>query len=96
MDAVRATLPRLVEFGGARFRLLELEGELIAHAATCPHWLGPLGDAPVVDGCVRCPWHNYQFDIRTGASTDGRGLALAPAPRVSVEQGQVLLLPTGA
>lgn len=93
IDDLRATLPRLVTFGGERFRLIELEGQLIAHAATCPHWLGPLGDGPVVDGCIRCPWHGYGFDVRTGASSDGRGLALAPAPRVSVEQGEVILFP---
>lgn len=91
VESVRATLPRLVEFGGERFRLLELDGRLIAHAATCPHWLGPLGAAPVVDGCIRCPWHDYAFDVLTGASTDGRGLALAPAPRVLVEQGDVVV-----
>ena len=93
IDDVQATLPRLITFGGERFRLIELEGQLIAHAATCPHWLGPLGDAAVVDGCIRCPWHDYAFDVRTGASSDGRGLALAPAPRVSVEQGDVILSP---
>jgi nitrite reductase/ring-hydroxylating ferredoxin subunit len=91
VESVRATLPRLFEFGGERFRLLELYGRLIAHAATCPHWLGPLGAVPVVDGCIRCPWHDYAFDVLTGASTDGRGLALASPPRVLVEQGDVVI-----
>lgn len=91
LSALLTTLPRLVEFGGERFRLLALEGEVIAHAATCPHWLGPLDDAPVEDGCIRCPWHDYRFDIRTGASADGRGLTLARAPQVSVDQGDVIL-----
>jgi nitrite reductase/ring-hydroxylating ferredoxin subunit len=91
VEAVRATLPRLVEVGGERFRLLELDGQLIAHAATCPHWLGPLGAAPVVDGCIRCPWHDYAFDVLTGASTDGRGLSLSPAPQVLLERGDVVI-----
>ena len=29
--------------------------------------LGPLEEAAVEDGCVRCPWHGYRFDLRTGA-----------------------------
>jgi nitrite reductase/ring-hydroxylating ferredoxin subunit len=33
----------------------------------CPHFGGPLDDAPVDDrGIVTCPWHGYRFDVRTG------------------------------
>jgi nitrite reductase/ring-hydroxylating ferredoxin subunit len=90
---VRARLPLVVELGGERFRLLDLDGALVAHAATCPHWLGPLADATLRDGCVTCPWHGYRFDVRTGASADGRGLRLAPAPSVVIERGRVVLHP---
>jgi nitrite reductase/ring-hydroxylating ferredoxin subunit len=95
IDDVRAQLPKLVEFGGKTFRLVEIDNQLVAHAAWCPHWLGPLDQAPVADGCVRCPWHGYLFDVRTGASADGRGLRLAAAPQVHVDSatGQVTLLP---
>ncbi|MBM4244285.1 MAG: Rieske 2Fe-2S domain-containing protein [Deltaproteobacteria bacterium] len=89
--AVRARVPFLVELGGRPFRVLELDGDLVAHAATCPHRLGPLGQAPVRDGCVTCPWHGYRFDVRTGASADGRRLRLATAPQVSLEGGRVVL-----
>lgn len=50
----------MVTFAGARFRIVELDGALVANAATCPHWSGPLDEAPVLDGCVRCPWHGYR------------------------------------
>ena len=90
---VRARLPLLAEVGGARFRLLEVDGAIVAHATTCPHWLGPLEDAAVHDGCITCPWHGYRFDVRTGASADGRGLRLGAAPRVAIERGRVVLRP---
>lgn len=93
IDDVRARLPLVVTFGGERFRIVEIDAALVAHAATCPHWLGPLGDAPVIDGAVRCPWHGYAFDVRTSASCDGRGLQLATPPRVSVDNGVVVLSP---
>jgi nitrite reductase/ring-hydroxylating ferredoxin subunit len=93
LAAVRARAPFVVELGGRAFRVLELDGELVAHAATCPHWLGPLDRVPVRDGCVTCPWHGYRFDVRTGASADGRRLALAPAPRIAIADGRVVLLP---
>lgn len=92
-EAVRAALPRLVEVGGERFRIIEVEGELVVHAATCPHWLGPLDGAEVEDGCVRCPWHDYRFDVRTGESRDGRGLTLATPPSLVLIDGQLTLVP---
>ena len=90
-EAVRAATPMVVTFGGARFRIVELGGGLIAHAAACPHWLGPLDGVPVQNGVIRCPWHGYVFDIRTGRSCDGHDLRLEPAPNISVENGWVFL-----
>lgn len=93
LDAVRARLPLTVRFGGQRFRIIEVDGVLTVHSATCPHWLGPLDAAPLVDGCVRCPWHGYHFDVRSGLSADGRGLRLATPPRLEIRDGQVELRP---
>ena len=75
----------MAELAGERIRVVELGGELVAHATRCPHWLGPLEDAPLEDGCVSCPWHGYRFDVRTGRSADGRRLRLAPAARIEVD-----------
>jgi nitrite reductase/ring-hydroxylating ferredoxin subunit len=85
LDGVRDRLPLLVELGGRPFRVLELDGQLVAHATTCPHMLGPLDDTTLEDGCVRCPWHGYRFDVRSGQSSDGRGFRLAPAPTVRID-----------
>jgi nitrite reductase/ring-hydroxylating ferredoxin subunit len=87
IDAVRARAPFVVSFAGERVRIVEVDGALVAYAATCPHWLAPLDDAPVSDGAVVCPWHGYAFDVRSGKSCDGRGLRLAPAPRIVVADG---------
>ncbi len=78
-------LPLLIEFGGHRFRLVELGGRPVAHSVECPHWLGPLAECPIDDGVVICPWHGYGFDVETGRSTQGRSLRLRPAPRVELD-----------
>jgi nitrite reductase/ring-hydroxylating ferredoxin subunit len=75
-------LPRIVEAHGRSYRLVELEGRVYAHTTVCPHLLGPLEDAEIEDGALRCPWHGYRFDLRTGCSLEGRRLRLPPAPRV--------------
>lgn len=88
--AVRAALPLAFEFGGAAFRLVNVDGGLVAHSAVCPHWLGPLDDVPVVDGAVRCPWHGYVFDVASGACAAHPRLALAPAPAIALVDGRVV------
>lgn len=95
ISMLRARLPLMVDLGGERFRMLELDGEIVVHGATCPHWLAPLDDAPVSGGIVRCPWHGYRFDARTGCSADGRALRLARPPRLVVEDGSASLHPPG-
>ena len=84
---LRAALPLVVEFGGRPFRIVELaDGAIVAHSTRCPHWLGPLDAASLEDGCVvRCPWHGWRFDVRTGASADGRALRLAEAPEIVID-----------
>jgi nitrite reductase/ring-hydroxylating ferredoxin subunit len=97
LSELRRQMPLLVEVDGEPFRILDIDGALVAHATTCPHWLGPLGEAMPVNGILRCPWHGYLFDLRTGQSADGRGYKLAPAPRIVVDPvtGEVILTPCG-
>jgi nitrite reductase/ring-hydroxylating ferredoxin subunit len=82
----------LVEHGGRRWRLVRLDERLVAFEARCPHWLGPLDDAPVRDGIVTCPWHGYAFDLRTGECTTGQACRLRPARPVAIRDGRAVLL----
>lgn len=86
IEAVEARLPFVFELGGKRFRLIRHEGELIAHAADCPHMLGPLDEAEIVDGAVTCPWHGYVFDVQTGAARTGQACRLATSPKIEVTE----------
>ncbi len=86
-------LPMDVELGGRRFRVVSIDGRVVAYDLVCPHLGGPLGEGRL-DGCEAvCPWHGYRFDVRTGASCDGRSLRLAPAPVVEINacEGDVRL-----
>ena len=98
LSELRRRLPLLVDFDGEEFRIVAMaDGRLLAHATTCPHWLGPLAEAEPENGVLRCPSHGYRFDMRTGESAEGRGYRLAPAPLVAVDPvtGEVSLLPPG-
>lgn len=82
--SVRSRAPFVIEIAGRKFRIVEHGGELLAHAVLCPHRGGPLSEVAVEEGCVRCPWHGYRFDVRSGLSTDGKALRLGAAPQVRV------------
>jgi nitrite reductase/ring-hydroxylating ferredoxin subunit len=85
LEELRARVPLIVEFGRRRFRIVADADELVLHACDCPHMFGPLDEARVEDGRLRCPWHGYEFELRGGASADGRGLRLRSAPRLLVD-----------
>jgi nitrite reductase/ring-hydroxylating ferredoxin subunit len=72
LDALRTRLPLLVDLAGDRFRVLEHEGRLLAHAAVCPHLGGPLEEAALEAGAVVCPWHGYRFDCASGRVPQGQ------------------------
>ena len=40
-----------------------------------PFEWGPLGEGKIVDGCITCPWHGFQYRPQDGCTCDGvRGL----------------------
>ena len=71
-------LPLVVLVEGKSICVREVETQLIAHQALCPHQLGPLSDASCLqEGMVTCPWHGYRFDPVTGKSLDEKRLSIA-------------------
>jgi nitrite reductase (NADH) small subunit len=46
--------------------LFNVEGTFYALDGVCPHQGGPLGKGALSGCLVTCPWHGWQFDVRTG------------------------------
>ena len=99
LDAsITASLPQTVTLSGRRFVLNRLDGvdadeigQWVVYPAQCPHQLGSLEGAPLVDGIVRCPWHGYEFDVRTGACISGSHCQFGRMPKVAEQAGTVTL-----
>ncbi len=62
----RALVVRLPS--GKRVAVFRHEGQLSAISNACAHQNGPLGEGRIIDCLVTCPWHGFQYDVRTGCS----------------------------
>jgi nitrite reductase/ring-hydroxylating ferredoxin subunit len=61
----------VVPADGERIAVFRNGASLSAIVNVCAHQNGPLGEGRIIDGCVTCPWHGFQFRPEDGC---------APAP----------------
>ncbi len=59
---------RVVTAGGERIAVFKYGNCVSAISNVCRHQNGPLGEGKILDGCVTCPWHGYQYLPDSGAS----------------------------
>jgi 3-phenylpropionate/trans-cinnamate dioxygenase ferredoxin subunit len=100
---------RLVDVRGRAIVVFNVNGEFFALANRCPHQGGSLAQGHLVGlieasepGCyrysrrgeiIRCPWHGWEFDLRTGKSwcepqrVRARQFAVSVAPGAKVVEG---------
>lgn len=55
-----------VEVDGKQLALHHTEGEYFVTDNVCTHQYALLSDGYLEDGCIECPLHQAQFDLRTG------------------------------
>lgn len=81
---------RVVTVGGERVAIFRHGGKISAVSNVCRHQGGPLGEGKIIDGCITCPWHGYQYDPETGTSPppyDDR----VPVYETSIADGKVMV-----
>lgn len=86
---------KVVTLNGENIAIFKYDGKLSAINNVCKHQNGPLGEGKVIDGCVTCPWHGYQYEPHNGSSPppftekvstyalrlDGEKVFVDPAPK---------------
>ena len=55
-----------MEISGQSIAFFNVEGDIYAIENHCLHRGGPLGDGHLEGTLVTCPWHAWQFDVKTG------------------------------
>ena len=59
---------KIVFAGGERIAVFRYDEKLSAVSNVCKHQNGPLGEGKIVDGCITCPWHGYQYKPEDGCA----------------------------
>lgn len=94
--AAAASLPekrgRTFPVGGERIAVFRYDGKVSAISNLCRHQNGPLGEGRIVDGCVVCPWHGFQYRPHDGASPPPFADKVATY-RIKIEAGRLLVDP---
>ena len=68
------------------------ENKVSAVSNLCRHQQGPLSEGKVIDGCITCPWHGWQYKPEDGCSPPPFEEKI-PTFRVRIEAGVVLVHP---
>jgi len=106
VDEIPAGARKIVEIAGRSIGVFNVNGEYFALLNRCPHQAGPLCKGNVhgflksgavgeydysrPGEIVRCPWHGWEFDVRTGQSWFDPTLVRVRRYEVSVEPGAAL------
>ena len=92
-DAIAEGRAIVVPVSGAEsVAIFRADGKLSAVTNLCAHQNGPLGEGAVVDGCIACPWHGYQYRLADGCAPPPYTEKLATF-RLKLEGRTVLLDP---
>ncbi len=71
VEEIEDGLAKMAIINKERIAVFKYDGKLSAVHNVCKHQMGPLGEGRVIDGCITCPWHGYQYRPEDGC---------APAP----------------
>ncbi len=82
----------IATLAGERVAVFKYDGKISAISNVCQHQNGPLGEGQIIDGCVTCPWHGYQYLPESGASPPPF-TEKVPTFNIRVANGRVLVDP---
>jgi nitrite reductase/ring-hydroxylating ferredoxin subunit/DMSO/TMAO reductase YedYZ heme-binding membrane subunit len=57
-----------VFINGENIAIFKYDNKVSAVHNVCKHQMGPIGEGKIVNGCITCPWHGYQYLPENGQS----------------------------
>lgn len=80
---------REVRIGQREFCVARVNGTISVVDGLCPHKDLPLGEGLIEKGRLVCPWHGWEFDLKTGKQHKGK--ACVRVYEAAVEAGELLV-----
>ena len=66
VDQIPPGSTRFFDLDGRSVVLANCDGQIYAVDGLCPHKGFELDNAQLFGCVIECPWHRYQYDVRTG------------------------------
>jgi len=79
---------KVVEVLGKTIALFNVDGTIYATDNTCLHQGGPIGEGQLMGEVIICPWHQWEYNVRTGENVDDSSLKVVTYP-VQVEGSEI-------
>ncbi len=92
VDRIPENRATIVSLSGERVAIFRYDGKVSAVSNVCQHQNGPLGEGRIIDGCITCPWHGYQYQPQNGCAPPPFKEKI-PTFRVNVIGGNVFVHP---
>ncbi len=68
VDDFEADRAKTLLIDSENIAIFRYDNKVSAVSNICKHQNGPLGEGKIVDGCITCPWHGYQYYPHNGQS----------------------------
>ncbi len=68
VDGIAEGRAAVVSVAGKRIALWRHQGRVFATSNVCRHQGGPVGEGRIIDGCITCPWHGWNYRPEDGCS----------------------------
>ena len=91
VDAVKPGTGTVSEVNGHQIALFNVEGTFHAIDNVCVHRGGPLGEGDLNGEVVTCPWHGWEYNVKTGACVNNAS-ACVKSFQVKVDGADVKVL----
>lgn len=78
----------VAEVRGKSIAVFHVDGQFYAIDNTCAHRGGPLGEGELEGDVVTCPWHGWEYNVKTGACLTNPAVSVKTYP-VVVENSDV-------
>ena len=90
-DDVKPGTGIVAEIKDQTIAVFNVDGMYYAIDNTCMHRGGPLGEGELEGDVVTCPWHSWQFNVKTGVSVNNPS-ACVKSYQVQVEGPDIKVL----